>query len=151
MNFIISSSTLLKHLQSISGVLSTNSTLPILDNFLFSIVNAELTISASDLETTMITKMGVQSEEDGKIAIPAKLILEVLKSMPDQPCTFKVNPTNFAIEIVYDNGKSKMAGFNGDEFPKLPNVAYTASIDLTPLSIAPVLIKASAFINSFSS
>ena len=57
MNFIISSSTLLKHLQSISGVLSTNSTLPILDNFLFSIVNAELTISASDLETTMITKM----------------------------------------------------------------------------------------------
>ena len=79
MNFIISSSTLLKHLQSISGVLSTNSTLPILDNFLFSIVNAELTISASDLETTMITKMGVQSEEDGKIAVPAKIILEVFK------------------------------------------------------------------------
>ena len=67
MNFIISSSTLLKHLQSISGVLSTNSTLPILDNFLFSIVNAELTISASDLETTMITKMDVQSEEFGSV------------------------------------------------------------------------------------
>jgi DNA polymerase-3 subunit beta len=141
MNFIISSSTLLKHLQSISGVLSTNSTLPILDNFLFSIVNAELTISASDLETTMITKMGVQSEEDGKIAVPAKIILEVLKSMPDQPCTFKVNQTSFAIEIVYDNGKSKMSGFNGDEFPKLPKTEYNSTIKLTGELLSRAITK----------
>ena len=131
MNFITSSSTLLKHLQSISGVLSTNSTLPILDNFLFSIVGKDLTISASDLETTMITKLEVQSEEDGKIAIPAKLILEVLKSMPDQPCTIKINQVNFAIEIVYDNGKSKMPGFSGEEFPKLPKTEYNSAIELT--------------------
>lgn len=131
MNFITSSNTLLKHLQSISGVLSTSNNLPILDNFLFSIEGNVLAICASDLETTMLTKMDVTAEESGKIAIPAKLILDVLKSLPDQPCTFKVNTTNYAIEIVYDNGKSKMAGFNGDEFPKLPNVAYTASIDFT--------------------
>ena len=131
MNFITSSSHLLKHLQSISGVLSTNSTLPILDNFLFSIVGNELTVCASDLETTMMTKLQVQSENDGKIAMPAKLILEVLKSMPDQPCTIKVNQANFSIEIVYDNGKSKMPGFNGEEFPKLPKTNYNSSIELT--------------------
>ena len=131
MNFITSSSTLLKHLQSISGVLSTNSTLPILDNFLFTIVGNELTVCASDLETTMITKLQVQSEEDGKIAIPAKLILEVLKSMPDQPCTLKINQDNFTIEIAYDNGKSKMPGFNGEEFPKLPKSDFNSSINLT--------------------
>ena len=81
MNFIASSTSLLKHLQSISGVLNTSNTLPILDNFLFEIVNGELTASASDLETTMVTKMEVQSEEDGKIAIPAKLLLDVLKKL----------------------------------------------------------------------
>ena len=82
MNFITSSSILLRHLQSISGVINTSNTLPILDNFLFDIQNGQLTISASDLETTMITTLKVESEENGKVALPAKLILDVLKSLP---------------------------------------------------------------------
>ena len=108
MNFIASSTTLLRHLQSISGVLNTSNTLPILDNFLFEITDGMLTVSISDLETTMMTKLEVQAEQNGKIAIPAKLLLDVLKSLPDQPCTFKVNSSNFQIEIAYDNGKSRM-------------------------------------------
>ncbi|MEN9700376.1 MAG: polymerase subunit beta [Bacteroidota bacterium] len=130
MNFIASSTTLLRHLQSISGVLNTSNTLPILDNFLFEIVDGQLSASASDLETTMMTKLEVQSESDGKIAIPAKLLLDVLKNLPDQPCTFKVNPSNFQIEIAYDNGKSRMVGFNGDEFPKVPELAGKSAIKL---------------------
>ena len=100
MNFIASSTLLLRHLQSISGVLNTSNTLPILDNFLFDITDGALTVSISDLETTMMTKLEVQSEQNGKIAIPAKLLLDVLKNLPDQPCTFKVNPSNFQIEIA---------------------------------------------------
>ncbi len=73
MNFIASSTLLLRHLQSISGVLNTSNTLPILDNFLFDITDGTLTVSISDLETTMMTKLEVQSEQNGKIAIPAKL------------------------------------------------------------------------------
>lgn len=120
MNFIITSGTLLKHLQGISGVLSTSNTMPILDNFLFEIQDGRLTVSASDLETTMRTSMEVEAREDGKIAIPAKLLLDVLKTLPEQPCTFSIDPSNFAIEIAYDNGKSKMVGFNGDDFPRVP-------------------------------
>ncbi len=82
MNFIASSTTLLRHLQSISGVLNTSNTLPILDNFLFEITDGLLTVSISDLETTMMTKLEVQSEQNGKIAIPAKLLLDVLKNLP---------------------------------------------------------------------
>ncbi|PIQ15062.1 MAG: DNA polymerase III subunit beta, partial [Flavobacteriales bacterium CG18_big_fil_WC_8_21_14_2_50_32_9] len=63
---------LLKKLQQISGVLNTNNTLPILDNFLFEISESELTVTASDLETTISTKTAVESKEDGMIAIPAK-------------------------------------------------------------------------------
>ena len=70
MNFILSSTTLLRHLQSISGVLATSNTLPILDNFLFEIEDGQLTVSASDLETTMRTSLEVESKDGGKIAIP---------------------------------------------------------------------------------
>ncbi|MFN5911448.1 MAG: DNA polymerase III subunit beta, partial [Bacteroidota bacterium] len=84
MNFLVSSTSLLKHLQSISGVLSTSNTLPILDNFLFEIAEGQLTISASDLETTMRTTMNVDANEAGRIAIPAKLLLDVLKNLPEQ-------------------------------------------------------------------
>jgi DNA polymerase-3 subunit beta len=122
MNFVVSSSSLLKHLQSISGVLSTSNSLPILDNFLFEIENGQLRVSASDLETTMRTTLEVEAKESGKIAIPSKLLLDVLKNLPDQPCTFLVDKTNHSVEIAYDNGKSKMVGFNGEEFPRTPGI-----------------------------
>ena len=131
MNFVIASGTLLKHLQGISGVLSTSNTLPILDNFLFEISGNQMTVSASDLETTIRTTMEVDSKEDGKIAIPAKILLDVLKTLADQPCTFHVDMENFAIEIAYDNGKSKMVGFDGDELPKTPSIESPNSTKLS--------------------
>ena len=70
MKFIVSSSALLKHLMAINGVLNSNNALPILENFLFEINNGELSISASDVETTMTARMAVEAKEDGKIAIP---------------------------------------------------------------------------------
>ena len=141
MNFVISSTSLLKHLQGISGVLSTNNTLPILDNFLFEIVDGRLTVSASDLETTMRTSMEIEAKEEGKIAIPAKLLLDVLKNLPDQPCTFSVNPDNFAVEIAYDNGKSKMVGYNGDDFPRTPGLEQSNSITISGEIISNAINK----------
>jgi DNA polymerase-3 subunit beta len=130
MNFIVSSTTLLRHLQSISGVLNTSNNLPILDNFLFEIENGQLKVSASDLETTMITTLEVQSEENGKIAVPAKMLLDMLKNLPEQPCTFLVKE-KFQIEMAYDNGKLRTPGFDGDEFPKLPNIENKSSIKIS--------------------
>lgn len=131
MNFVISSASLLKHLQGISGVLSTSNALPILDNFLFEIVDGQLSVSASDLETTMRTSMEVEAKEEGKIAIPAKLLLDVLKNLPDQPCTFLVDMDSLSVEIAYDNGKSKMVGYNGDEFPRTPELENSSSIRIS--------------------
>lgn len=141
MNFVISSVTLLKHLQNISGVLSTSNTLPILDNFLFEIGDGTLTVSASDLETTMRTSMGVDAKEDGKICIPAKLLLDVLKTLPDQPCTFSVDRDKLTVEIAYDNGKSKMIGFNGDEFPRVPALENASSIKVSGEIISSAINK----------
>lgn len=141
MNFITSSTALLRHLQSISGVLSTSNTLPILDNFLFEIADNQLVISASDLETTMRTTMEVEANESGKIAVPAKLLLDVLKNLPEQPCTFSIDPSNFSIEIAYDNGKSRMVGYNGDEFPKIPSIEKSSSIRISGEIISSAINK----------
>jgi DNA polymerase-3 subunit beta len=141
MNFIVSSTTLLRHLQSISGVLSTSNSLPILDNFLFEIADSQLTVSASDLETTMRTTLEVEANESGKIAVPAKLLLDVLKNLPDQPCTFLVDKTTFGVEISYDNGKSKMVGYNGDDFPRVPAIENSSSIKVSGDIISKAINK----------
>ena len=80
MHFIVSSSQLLRHLSSLSGVLNSSNTLPILDNFLFELGPGEAVISASDLETTMTTKLEVKTEDTGSIAVPAKMLLDILKA-----------------------------------------------------------------------
>ncbi len=65
MKFNVESSALLKELQKLGGVLSTNNTLPILDNFLFDVKEGEISLCASDLETTMITKLTANAKESG--------------------------------------------------------------------------------------
>ncbi len=117
MKFIVSSSQLLKQLQILGGVINSNNTLPILDNFLFELSNNELRISASDLETTMSTSLEVEADETGAIAVPARLLLDILKTFAEQPLTFKVED-NHTIEISSDSGKYALAYADGEEFPK---------------------------------
>ena len=88
MKFIVSSSQLLKQLQVLGGVINTSNTLPILDNFLFELNQGRLTITASDLETSMSTSITVESTSTGNIAVPARLLLDTLKTFPEQPLTF---------------------------------------------------------------
>ena len=116
MKFIVSSSGLLKHLQNLSGVINNNNTLPILDNFLFDLNQNTLTITASDLETTMSSKIEVESESKQVIALPSRILLDTLKTFPDQPLTFIMSENN-TIEISSSQGKYAIAFVNGDEFP----------------------------------
>lgn len=130
MNFIVSSTALLKQLQVISGVLNTSSPLPILENFLFEVKPGEVTLSASDLETTMTTKMKAEAREKGKIAIPARLLLDMLKTFPEQPLTFSIKDDTFQVEMSSDFGKYRLAGQNGEEFPKVPVLEKSSTIEL---------------------
>ena len=90
MKFIVASGELQKALQIVSGVISSSQSRPILENFLFELDNEILKITASDGETTLITSVGVKSDDSGKIAVPAKMFQEVIKSFGDQPLTFSV-------------------------------------------------------------
>lgn len=117
MKFIVSSSYLLKQLQVLGSVINSSNTLPILDNFLFELNKKSLHVSASDLETTMSASLEIESTDNGSVAIPAKLLLDILKTFPEQPLTFTVEENN-TIEISSNSGKYAIAYAPGDEFPK---------------------------------
>jgi len=117
MKFIVSSAALLKELQMIGGIINSSNTLPILDNFLFEINGNTLTLTASDLETTFSTRLNVESETNSTIGLPAKLLLDTLKTFPEQPLTFVKTEKN-TVEISANNGKYALAYVEGDEFPK---------------------------------
>ena len=141
MKFIVSSSSLLKHLQLVSGVLNTSNTLPILDDFLFEVEKNLLKITASDLETTMVTNVKIESKEEGEIAIPAKLLLDILKSFPDNPLTFTIENENQSIEITSDYGKYKLTGHEASEFPKTPDLEKPAEVEINGSALAEAISK----------
>lgn len=141
MKFIVSTSTLLKQLQAVNGASSSSTVLPILENFLFEIQGGTLTISATDLQTSMTTSLSVESKEDGKVAIPAKILMETLKTLPDQPIAFSIDNNTFAIEISAGDGKYKLSGENGDDFPKIPVVENGSSVNLPASVLSEAITK----------
>jgi DNA polymerase-3 subunit beta len=145
MKFIVSSTYLLKQLQVLGGVINNSNTLPILDNFLFELDNSKLTVSASDLETTMSSTIDVESDSEGSIAVPAKLLLDTLKTFPEQPLTFIVEDNN-TIEISSNHGKYALAYANGEEFPKSVELdnpsATTISGDILATAISKTIFAA---------
>ena len=123
MKFVVSSTELLGHLQAISRVISSKNTLPILDNFLFNLSDGDLEITASDLESTLITRMKLENATgDGIIALPARILLDTLKEFSVQPLSFDINLETLAVVITSENGKFNVVGQNGIDFPALPAI-----------------------------
>ena len=137
MNFIVSSASLTKQLQLISGVLNNNNTLPILDNFLFEIKDGILNVTASDLGTTMSSSLKIEAKTNFEVAVPAKFLLDILKTFADHPLTFTIQD-NFGIEISSDYGKYKLSGFDGKEFPRVPEIEQISHLSIS----AEILLKA---------
>jgi DNA polymerase-3 subunit beta len=128
MNFVISASALLKHLKSIGGVLNSSNTIPILDCFLFEVNKNELTLSASDMETTITTTVKVESNDSGSLAIPAKTLLDSLANLPEQPISFIIDKTKHTVKLKTETGDYNISGQNGDEYPKMPKLESQSSI-----------------------
>jgi len=118
MKITLSSTELLKKLNFLGGVISNSNAMPILDNFLFEIENGQLKITASDLETTMSTTIDVDFEGKASVAIPAKLLIDVLKTFSEQPLIFTTKENN-TIEISSNSGEYEIAYFTAEEYPKL--------------------------------
>lgn len=132
MKFIVSSSVLLRNLSALSGVISSSNTLPILDDFLFSLKDDLLYVTASDLETTMTVSIPLtKAEESGAVTIPAKILLDTLKTFSDIPVVFDINAETLLVEISAGEGKYKLSGHSSDEFPQTPILEGTSSLKVS--------------------
>src|SRR6195952_2778492 len=140
MKFIVSSSALLKQLQQISGVINSNTVLPILEDFLFEIEKNKLTVVATDLETVMKVHLDIEAKDSGKVCIPAKILMDSLKNIAEQPLTFNIDK-NFGVEITSDNGKYKVMGENPDNFPKEPAADDANSFTMSSSALVTAINK----------
>ncbi len=144
MNFVVSSKTLLQQLQIIGSVISSNSNVPILNDFLFEVQDGNLTITGSDIETTISTQLSadqVNAKKDGSIAIPAKLLLDTLKTFADVPLTFTVDAKTNGVLVSSDSGKYKLAGHKADEFPQMPEIQAIGGMNIDSLTLAHAIHK----------
>jgi len=141
MKFIVSSGTLFKNLQNISGIIGSNNVLPILEDFKFDIDKNKLTISATDLETFMKVEVEPSSAEgSGSICIPARVLMEYLKNLPEQPLTLDIGD-DFAIEITSSSGKSKLVGEDSKNFPPEPQTDDLTSFTMPAAELSDAIAK----------
>jgi DNA polymerase-3 subunit beta len=136
MRFIVTSSSLLKNLQQIGGIISTNNVLSVLEDFHFHLEGDKLTLTATDLETMMRVQMEVSNGEgDGRICIPSKIIMEYLKNLPDQPVAFNINVNDLSIDMTSNSGKYRIVGEKADDFPKEPAQVDTSEFGMSSISL----------------
>lgn len=136
MNFIVSSSALLSHLQSIGRVINSKSSLPILENFLLKVQGNTLSLTASDLETTLVTSLEVeQASGDICLAVNAKLLMDSLKEFAEQPLQFDIDEENLAVVVKTANGNYNFIGLRGDEYPELPVLGDDAQTLTMPVEV----------------
>jgi DNA polymerase-3 subunit beta len=142
MKFIVSSGELQKALQTVSGVISSSQSRPILENYLFVLENTNLKITASDGETTLITSIEVISEDQGNIAIPAKIFQDFIKTYGEQPLNFSVKDSDEGngqvLEILDEKDNFFVALDNAEDYPEIPefNAAQTVTMPSAVLSEA---------------
>ena len=117
MKFVVSKSVLQKNLEKIIGAINSNPVVPILENFLFEVSNGELAVTASDLQVTIKASMNVDVEAEGNICIPAKMLLETVKALPEQPITINLKDDG-TVYILSANGRYRLATEPADDFPK---------------------------------
>ncbi|MBF1502067.1 DNA polymerase III subunit beta [Prevotella pallens] len=131
MRFTISSTALSSRLLSLSRVINSKNTLPILNCFVFEVQNGQLTITASDSENVVCMSMNLDSlEGEGKFAVNNQNILDAVKELPEQPLTIDVNMDEHTIYVSYQNGSYNFPVIEADEFP-IPQPLSTDKITIT--------------------
>ncbi|MBO7455167.1 MAG: DNA polymerase III subunit beta [Paludibacteraceae bacterium] len=121
MKFQVSSTRLFNQLQAVSRVIGSKNALPILDDVLFRLEGNQLSLTASDGETTIRTRLEVEEAEGaGMVAFGAKILIETFKQFPEVPLQFKIDEQNFGMTISSPNGEYSVVGVNGAEYPDIP-------------------------------
>lgn len=141
MEFSVASAELYYHLNKVIGPVGTNNVMPILEDFLFRLSGDELTITATDLETTITTTLNVSSEDNGLFTAPAKMLLDTVKALQNQPITIAINEDNHHIDITSAFGKYSMSGHDPADFPEVPRQSDVDAIQLPAFVLTKAIGK----------
>lgn len=136
MKFNIDGKVFQQQLQAVSKVINSKNAMSILDNFLFTLSEGTLTITGSDGENIVSSRVAVaESESDGAIALPAKTLLEITKEVNNQPLTFSLNENTGEIEVNFLSGRFQFMGINADEYPRGEEMDSDATELLIPAAV----------------
>lgn len=130
MKFVVSTTAILKQISGLIGVVPSNPMIPILENFLLDVKKSRLTLTASDLQTSVVSSIEVEADEDVSICVPAKMLQDTLKNLPEQPVTFVIEVSSYSLEIISSNGHYKLTGENAADFPKVPDLNKPENLDI---------------------
>ena len=148
MKLSVSSYELQRLLGSISGVLPSKSTLPILDNFLLDLSGDDLTITATDLDIFASVRIKVKGIEDGKVTIPAKRLIETIRALPDTNIVFFADPGSNKIEMKTDAGVYKLAGESNENYPSVPAVKEQQELEIDNETLRRLISKTAFAVSS---
>lgn len=124
MRYTVPSKTLHTYASAVSKVINAKNAITILNNFLFSIDNGILTITACDGENTLQSRIPLlEADGAGSFCIDARRLVELLRVMPEQELTFDVDDATLAIEMSHPNGSYRFMGLPGSDYPVLNKAA----------------------------
>ena len=138
MKFIVNSQQLLRQLQSLGGVLTSNNTMPIIACYHFHLEENRLTVKTTDLSTTLVATIDVETghmDQAEEVAIPSRMLLDVMKTFDDVPITFDVDPATHSISLHSGEGEYSLAGLDAETFPTMPVAEATGSVVMSSTAL----------------
>ena len=144
MRFNVAANDLLDVCKEVKRVISENTVLPVLRCFLFELNNGELQIIGNNIESGIKAKVSVDGTGTGKAAIPAKMFLEFLRNVKDEPLAIEIDPEHFSLIITTNTGRYIITGDNPEEFPLLPEIEGGTQI-VIPAALLKHFIETTLF------
>ncbi len=126
----VNAANLLKAIAPLSSLVAGKPIVPILKNFLFDITPQTLTITGSDLYTSITTQIPITASAKAKIAVPGTILIETLRNIPDQPLDITLNKQSYSITLHTNNGQYQIACENHVDFPQVPITNDTSTLKI---------------------
>ncbi len=148
MKFTANSIELQRSLTKIGSVIPSKSTMPILENILFALGSDTLTLTATDLAISLTVTLPVKGVEDGSVAIPAKRLMDTVRSLPDTSAAFTIDTTSNKIRITTENGEYNLTGEAAKEFPAVPAFKGTSEFSMDTSVLRRIIYRTTFAVSS---
>ena len=143
MRFSLQREAFLKPLAQVVNVVERRQTLPVLANFLVQVQGGQLSLTGTDLEVEMISRIAVEDAQDGETTIPARKLFEIVRALPDGS---KVTVSQTGDKVTVSAGRSRftLAILPANDFPSVDEVEATERVNV-PEAALKELIERTAF------